>query len=120
MDELEEGFNEVREHVESLPWWMRDAIKGTEPKVSDSDAINDLVVAEEPRLGYPSRHDWFWMGMDKNYYAWLDAAYPTINRLAKERDEARSEVRAWKDLVNTLCGVCRPGKICQYHSDMLP
>ncbi len=57
------------------------------------DAIDDAAVAEDRRLGYPSRHDWNWMPtLGDNYGDWLDAAYPMINRLARERDEARAEV----------------------------
>lgn len=55
------------------------------------DAINDVAVAEDQRLGYPSHHDWNWMGLGEHYGGWLDAAYPAINRLTRERDELRAE-----------------------------
>lgn len=58
------------------------------------DAINDVAAAEDPRLNYPSHHDWAWIDLGKHYEDWLDAAYPAINRLTRERDQARADAAA--------------------------
>ena len=42
----------------------------------------------DPRLGYPSHHDWSWVELGEHYGDWVDAAYETIPKLVAERDEA--------------------------------
>lgn len=59
--------------------------------MDDDDVIGDAATALDPRLRYPSRHDWNWIALGDEYWAWLDAAYPAINQLALERDKARAE-----------------------------
>ena len=51
----------------------------------------------DPRLSYPCRHDWGWIDLGEDYENWLDAAYETIPRLARELDEAREEISRLKE-----------------------
>ena len=64
----------------------------------DDDMICEAAVAEDRRLGYPSHHDWGWMDLGQDYAGWLAAAYPMINRLVRERDEARATLDAVREL----------------------
>lgn len=70
--------------------------------MSTDDAIVDVVTAEDPRLDYPSHHDWAWMDLGPQYGGWIDAAYPAINRLARERDEARARLERLESAVRVL------------------